>query len=278
MLLDEVQPLLRLGLLKVLAEVAQSEGAAFEGRAAGVIDGPAAVTAGQSQQALQDAQASDAALVEDGLGPRSDVRPDEGGPAQEPFRAAFDAADLLGGEMPRLGAESALLVLDVDGDLLQGEVEDADQPRVPADPDASGDVLGRDGIVGLVHLHVGVAVDDALGLLEAGEGHGRQGHEGRSLLVDEARSNLMAGGAVNAGVGDGGLPPGQIPVLFGQAGEDPALERIVLGVADAALDLALVAGRAGFGGEDDGAVVAGEGLDLRVEVRVVPVGLRHRGA
>ena len=49
-----------------------------------------------------------------------------------------------------------------------------------------------------------------------------------------------------------------------------------MNVGHAAFDLALVTRRVGFGGQDNGAVMVGEGSDLGVEVRIIVVRFDHR--
>jgi hypothetical protein len=96
------------------------------------------------------------------------------------------------------------------------------------------------------------------------------------LLFLEELMNLLAGRAVDAGVGDTLLPIPQIPVLLGQTGERATLEGIVLDVPDGVLDLALVPRRVGFGRQDRGAVVLAEGLNRRRQIGIVPVRLARR--
>jgi hypothetical protein len=90
-------------------------------------------------------------------------------------------------------------------------------------------------------------------------------------------ADLAAGGAMDPGVGDGQLPVQQEGVLLLQAGEASRLEGIALDVVDALFDLPLVPRRAGSRGPEDKAVVLAEGADLRVELGIEPVGLRHGG-
>ena len=56
-----------------------------------------------------------------------------------------------------------------------------------------------------------------------------------------------------------------------------ALEGIVLDVVDAALDLALVPGRVGFGGQNGQSVVLGKRPHLGAQLRIEPVRPAHRG-
>ena len=67
----------------------------------------------------------------------------------------------------------------------------------------------------------------------------------------ENMTDLLAGGAVNAGVGHPVLPFQQMLVLFGQTGKDPSLERVGLHIFDARLDLAFVPRRIRLGRQNE---------------------------
>ena len=62
-----------------------------------------------------------------------------------------------------------------------------------------------------------------------------------------------------------------------QTGEVSRLEGIALDVVNALFDLPLVPRRARSCGPEENAVVLAEGADLRVELRIEPVGLCHGG-
>ena len=64
------------------------------------------------------------------------------------------------------------------------------------------------------------------------------------------------------------LPIEQMDVLLLQAGERLALQRVTLSVAYLPFNLAPVTRRTRLGGQDDRGVVFGEGLDLRIQIRV----------
>ena len=185
---------------------------------------------------------------------------------------AFVGVEVLVG-----GGEAAGLDAHVGADRLHAVVEQAHQPGVDAQPDLAADVLGRRGVVRLLVLGVAVAVDSAVHLDEAGEDRGGQRQERGPFDGGEELVDLLAHGAVDAGVGHGALPVGEEVVLFGQTAEAPALEGVFLGELHAGLDLALVAGHGRFGGQDRRAVVQGELAQLRVELGVVPVGGEHTG-
>ena len=82
---------------------------------------------------------------------------------------------------------------------------------------------------------------------------------------------------MDAGIGDRGLPIEQEAVLIGQAGELAALKGVVLSVAHATLDLALVPRRTHPRRQHDRAVMFAERQDLRVEIGIKPIRPGHRG-
>ena len=67
------------------------------------------------------------------------------------------------------------------------------------------------------------------------------------------------------------------PFCSSRLAKRPPSQGVVLDVVDALLDLPLVAGRVGPGGQKHGAVVLAEGADLGVELGIEPVGLLHGG-
>ena len=93
------------------------------------------------------------------------------GPIPRTFKSShsappLDAADLLRHEVIAERTEAARLVAHVQRDLLEAMIEDPHYPRVPTDPHAAAQVLGRRGVIGLGHLDVAVAIDRALRFLE----------------------------------------------------------------------------------------------------------------
>jgi len=78
-------------------------------------------------------------------------------------------------------------------------------------------------------------------------------------------------------VGRATLPLHEVIVLSAKARKLPALEGVLLHVVDATLDLALVPRCSRLRGEYDGAVVAAEVLELRVEFGIEPVGFQYPG-
>lgn len=65
-------------------------------------------------------------------------------------------------------------------------------------------------------------------------------------------------------------------VLRFQAGKPATLQPVVLHIADASFHLPLVAGHPGLGRQGYDPVVLAEGLHLRVDLGIEPVGLAHR--
>ena len=76
---------------------------------------------------------------------------------------------------------------------------------------------------------------------------------------------------MDTGVGHRRFPVGQEAVLLGQTGEGAAAQGIALGIGNSAFDLALMPRGVGACGERDRAVMPAEGLDLGIQLRVVPV-------
>ena len=70
----------------------------------------------------------------------------------------------------------------------------------------------------------------------------------------------------------------QVIVLLDEAGERVALQAVALDVADAVLDLALVARHARLAGQRHNAIVLAERLDLGVDLGIEPVGMADCGA
>ena len=104
----------------------------------------------------------------------------------------------------------------------------------------------------------------------------RQRLQCRPLDGLEVLAHLPSRRPVDARVGDRRLPVRQELVLSGEAREHAALQRVAREVADVALGLALVTWRARLRRQHHRAGVPAERLELRVELRVVPVGLEHR--
>jgi hypothetical protein len=114
---------------------------------------------------------------------------------------------------------------------------------------------------------VAVAGDLASDLVKEREAIGGERMEGGLLDGLEVGAHVLFGGAVDARVGDTLFPVREMAVEIGESRDVAAFEAVVLYVLDAALDLALVPGRARPGGQDDEAVVARKGSKLRVWMR-----------
>ena len=95
--------------------------------------------------------------------------------------------------------------------------------------------------------------------------------------LGEVFGDLAFGGAVDARVGDGFFPMGEVGSLGGETLEVVAFERAVFDMADAAFDFALVLRRVGTAWHDARAVVLAEGLELGIDLGIEPVGAQHGG-
>lgn len=107
--------------------------------------------------------------LEDGPSPSLCLPANQAYPPQQPDCPSLDIGYLLAVDVPGLRAESAGIVPDVDGDLLHPTVEDPDHPAVPTHPDMPAHVFRRDGIIGLLDLHVPVTMNGFPGLVEERE-------------------------------------------------------------------------------------------------------------
>ena len=194
---------------------------------------------------------------------------------QLPGRAPLDSADLLRGDVRSLGAEPARFLFDVNLQLFHAVVEDPHQPRVPADPDPTGEILRRHRVIRVIDLDMAIAMHRAAGLVERRERLQRQRQQCSPLDFGEMFADVSTCGPVHASVGHGQLPVVEEPVLFLQGGEAPPSQGVFLDVIDAPLDLPLVAGRVGTRWQEHGPVMFAEGADLGVDLRVEPVGLLH---
>ncbi len=179
--------------------------------------------------------------------------------------------------MSALRAKASRLLLDVRGDQFHSIVEDPHQPAIPADPDAADQILRWHRVVRLGYLDVAVAMHRPLGFVEEGETLQRQRPQRRLFHFGKVGTDLLADGAVNPPVGHGRFPVEQITILVLQTGESESLEPIVLDMANARLDLALVPRRSRSRRQNGQTIVVGEGTRLRVQLGVVPVRCLHAG-
>jgi len=120
-------------------------------------------------------------------------------------------------------------------------------------------------------------VDHALAFVKERETLCRQRQKRGALDFLEECPDLFAGRAMDALVGGVRFPVEQMIVVFGEALEEQILEPVVLDVFHAAFDLALVSRRVGSRRQYHAAVMMRERFDLRIKLRVEPVGLRDRG-
>ena len=154
-----------------------------------------------------------------------------------------------------LRAEAAGFLLGVNGNLLHpATIEDSHQSAVPSHPDTTPNIFRRYRVVGIVHFDVPVTMHRPLSFMEEREPTGWQRQQCRTLDLPKDFANLLTRRAVDACIGDVGLPVQQVAILGGQTGESPALQCVAFNIADPSLDLALVAGRVRLGRQDHGPI------------------------
>ena len=123
----------------------------------------------------------------------------------------------------RAPALVALSVFDMEGDLLHAQIEDADRAAIPSNPYLMAQVLWRRRVIGFVHLDMPVSIDLPLHLRKEREPLEGKGQQRGTLDFFKGLFDLLAGGAVDAGIRDVPLPVEQVVVLFLKAGEVSAL-------------------------------------------------------
>ena len=201
----------------------------------------------EALQPDQHAKARHAPVGQHGLAPAFGLLADQRRAVQQPFGPALDVRELPGVDMLVVRAELPGLLLNVNGDLLHSLGVDSHQVPVPAYPETTTDVLRRNRVIRLGHLHVPVAMHRPLGLLEQREPARRQRTQRLAFDFLEHLAHLFARRAVDPRVGYSGLPRNQVLVLIGQRGKPPALQAVALDVADPPLDLPLVTRRVRLG-------------------------------
>lgn len=241
---------------------------------AGVVDGSGGVFFRECAEAHDGAQGGVAAFVDEVLRPESAGGTQKGGSVGPVFDGGGDGGGHAG--TAERATEGAGLEAAVGADGFAVLIEDAHHAEVPADPDFVANVLGGHFVIGAGDFHEAVAADFAPGFLEDGkEGSGKRLQNG--ALLGEVIGDLAFGGAVDARVGDGFFPMGEVGVLGGETLEVVAFERAVFDMADAAFDFAFVLGRVGAAWHEARAVVSAEGLELGIDLGIEPVGAQHGG-
>ncbi len=234
--------------------------------------------AGQKPVAQAHEQAHGGGLAPFGelRGPAAGLRPAvPRGPAHPVGEGLLDAFGHPGAA-ERFG-KTAFFELWMDGDLTVVFVEDAHHASVAAHPDFAADVFGGHFVAGALEADVSVALHFARGFLEAGEDRRGQGAQGWFFDFGEMGADLLARGAVDAPVGDVFFPMAQVGVERGERIEPAAFHGVLLQIVHVAFHLALVLRGAREGGHGRGLIVPAEGRELRVELRIVEVGLEHAG-
>ena len=260
-----------------LADRPKAIDAVTQGHLARPVDLSVAVLPRQALQSDQHAKARHAPVGQHGLAPSPGLLADQARAPQQPLGAPFDVRELPGVNVLVVCAELAGGLLNMHGDLLHLLGANPHQVPVPAYPHAAANVLRRNRVVGLGHLHVPVAMHAALGFLEQREPTRRQRPQRLAFDLLKHLAHLLARCTVDPRVGHRRLPRDQVTVLLGQRGKPPALQGVALDVADSSLDFALVAGRVRLGRKDHRAVMLGKRPQTGIELRVVPVRMLDQG-
>jgi len=244
--------------LEQFSQCPEAERAVREGDATNFVEGVARIRLGQREETLQHPNSLDSSGLQHGFGPGQGLFADPPNLAEQPGRTPFHATDFLFGEVFGVGAEAALFVPHVHGDLLPALIEDADDPRIPAGPDGPSQMLRWHRVIGLGYFHMPIAAYFTLGFVKERKAFPRHRLQGGSLDFVEDSAHLSFGRAVDPRVGNGAFPLGQKTVLFFQRHEGPRLEGIVLHVLHARLNLALVPRRVRLRRQDHRVVMLGE--------------------
>ena len=163
----------------------------------------------------------------------------------------------------------------VDLHLLHAVVENAYAAALPSHPHLPADILRGRFVKGSLNLHEAVPAHVAPGLLVARKKRAWQRLQMGAFLL-EACGHLFAGRAVNAFVGDVLFPVSEKKVLLGQRLETSPFERVAPNVGHSALHLPLVLRHPRTAGHDVDVVMAAKVCQLRVDLRIKPIGLEHR--
>src|SRR6266567_672114 len=186
-------------------QVSQMPSAMSQGQLAGLVELRGGMFLGQCQESLQDAQAFSAALLVKGFGPCARALAQQPAAVQDPIGPSFDQRAFMVVDVSWIGFELSGLLAHMDGDDLHALVEQANYFGIPARPDFSSQLLRRNRVISFVHFRVAIAVDFTRSFAKDRKQAGRQRQELELLDGQKMRAHLLAGGAVNAGVGHGFL-------------------------------------------------------------------------
>ena len=134
-------------ILEEPAHFAQAPQAVVDGAFAGMFELIHGMLAGESEQTLEDAHALGPALAEQAVGPRAGVGSEQATAFEEIVGPALDDYALAGVDVSLVGGEASGFGADVDRDLFEALVEQADQPGLGAEPDVVTDILRRHRVI-----------------------------------------------------------------------------------------------------------------------------------
>ena len=231
----------------------------------------------EGEEALKDPDAFQTPLLQKGFPPSLGVDPDPGGFSKHVRNTSFHDRDFFGGDMGGVRVEGSLADAGMKGDLLVPVIRDPDNPGVPLDPDFAPQILGRHRVIGAPDLHMTIPVHLSPPFLVQGKRFKRKRQQGWTLDPREDLAHMGPGGSMDPGVGNRAFPLRQMPVKLAKRGELLPLEGVTLDEVDSFFDLSLVAGRIGLGGKQNDPIVATECGELRVQIRVIPVGPENGG-
>ncbi len=258
-------------------EIAQAPGAVMRGNTGRIFQVDGGVFPGWVQQALHHAQTLWAARLLHRFGPGARQRSNQAATPQQIIGTPFDDVPFAAVQVSGIGGELSRLGQRVQGDRFPARVVNAQPPVLLPHPDLAADVFGRGRVIGLLELHITIALHPAQRVLEPREQTRRQRLQGRAFHGFKEFAHLLADRAVNARVGHVLFPVRKMTVVRRQTGKAPALDRVVLRILYARLHFPLVPGHDRLGGQNDRAVMPGKLRQLGMELRIVPVGLEHPG-
>src|SRR4030095_15845620 len=153
-------------------------------------------------------------------------------------------------------------------------VQQPHMPDVPLHTDTAADPARRRTIVSCFDFHTTVQVHSAFAILVIAERFDGQRQQGGPLLGEHG-GDLTLGGAMDARVGPARFPMIQVGLCLLRAFETHALQRCLLRMAHAALDLPLAIGIRHAATHRDHAVVPQHVRVHRVERGIVDIGLEY---